>query len=511
MISGIYVKSYLLPDKRKESKRKTEEVPVYKPEDKVKKSEDTSRSTIFKPSSYQFTKAPEYKKVTPEMVCDKMVHIEVCIVQKYTRRSFVLATWNMPMKEAVKKLVKQNYPLTPRISTELPENMKVYDGSQLTVTSNSRPYNSYPNTRAPSTSSLQRIQAQATDRASSDTDLKSIKVDGVTKSASIEISVPNEEDEELEHALQQITIMEKREQDQWTSIPMSIPDPDDLRRSQFGSHRGPSKRTVVCDVHDVAVHLPADKVHSQSYSNKAFDWKAEDTSNNNETEPKKKRRFSLRNKLRERSGSDGHKKEKARKGSTSRASKDDSIRPESPTWQWDNYMEPLQLAEEPITFDDDFGFELDMPVLPMTTSLDLPRVHGNSFSKDESELEEVSTSFIQSPKHTNPPTKPEAQSVNKSCVSNLNTTVDIPEDVTFHVEKDTSVVKTPRRIKTKDLSQQSTSSILTRHDRTEDSPVKSQEISIELSTNPTKKSFTQPSFGCTTVVDELDDIETILI
>ena len=56
MISGIYVKSYLQPDKRKHSKRKTEEVKV----SSVLDPKVTPGSEIFKPVTFSFHKALEY-------------------------------------------------------------------------------------------------------------------------------------------------------------------------------------------------------------------------------------------------------------------------------------------------------------------------------------------------------------------------------------------------------------------------------------------------------------------
>ena len=69
--------------------------------------------------------------ISQEMVNQKFVEIEVCITQKYTRKSFIIATWNMPVSMATRKLRKERYPLRPCISTNVPSNMRVYNGSDM--------------------------------------------------------------------------------------------------------------------------------------------------------------------------------------------------------------------------------------------------------------------------------------------------------------------------------------------------------------------------------------------
>ncbi len=432
MIAGVYVKSYLMPDKKKETKRKTEVLHVYK---KYPNTDSTTdKSGVFQPETYTFMKALEYQKFNKDMIAERTVHIEVCIMQKYTFRSFVIATWNMPLKMAVRKLVKEKYPLTPRISTGLPENMKVYSADKLSVSYSNRAYNSNPNLRAPSVSSL---YASPADRSSSDSDLKKVTVRPVEERVpSIEITVPSEaDDEELSNALEQIAIMEMSELSPTSSVVMS--DANNLQCDVAGSYiKGQHDDLAGQGLHEVMVH-------GQSQSD---DVKV----NMQKKGSKKKQRFSLTRKkdkdkvlmshdveiemedyddniqqtgdLKERSTSDTQKKrdrlsltetstrdtqkKRERLSLTETSTKDTEkkrdrlsltetsswklqkkeeklsvaetslSRPETPTW--DDYSEPMSFDTimYPIDFEfDDAQYDAKETNLPMHTCLEMARVH----------------------------------------------------------------------------------------------------------------------------------------
>ena len=69
--------------------------------------------------------------VNQDIVNQKILEIEVCVTQRYTRKSYIIATWNIPVSMATRKLRKERYPLRPCISTSLPANMRVYNGSDM--------------------------------------------------------------------------------------------------------------------------------------------------------------------------------------------------------------------------------------------------------------------------------------------------------------------------------------------------------------------------------------------
>lgn len=175
MIHSVYVKSYLQPDKRKETKRKTEEVKTDQIDFKEIKKKGQEHVVNFQPACFRFSRALEYEEITKETISSRIVEVEVCIVQKYTRKSFVVATWNLPMKVAVKKLVKEKFCLKPMLSTALPENMKVYNANEMDIQF-SRNYRSNPNLQRSGSSRSQWAVPYPEQRALSDTNLQKVKV-----------------------------------------------------------------------------------------------------------------------------------------------------------------------------------------------------------------------------------------------------------------------------------------------------------------------------------------------
>ena len=199
-----------MPDERRDSKRKSEDLPVYSKGDVSNAKNNTSQNS-FKTRTFRFAKALEYKKITKNIVKERIVHIEVCVTQKYTRRSFAIATWNSPLSSAVKQLVKTQHPLTPRLSTELPSSMKVYGTNLRHMSQVNYAYSSsVPNSRTHSMSSLPNT---SNERASSDSDLQAVTVEPIKTVPSIEITVPSEDEDEIElqNRLHQVHIVESKE------------------------------------------------------------------------------------------------------------------------------------------------------------------------------------------------------------------------------------------------------------------------------------------------------------
>ena len=151
MIYTIYVKSYLYPDRKKDSKRKTEEVKVEGSEGHMhlkKRKDKLSVQHVFTPVSFKFNKALEYSGITADVIREKQLQIDVCITQRYSHRSFMIGMFLLPLKTAVKKVVKEKYPLIPCMNHTIPANMRVYSASELHITSNTaRVFYSNPNVR----------------------------------------------------------------------------------------------------------------------------------------------------------------------------------------------------------------------------------------------------------------------------------------------------------------------------------------------------------------------------
>ena len=151
MIYTIYVKTYLYPDKKKDSKRKTEEVKVEGSEGHMhlkKRKDKLTAQHVFTPVSFKFDKALEYSGITADIIKEKQLQIDVCITQRYSHRSFMIGMILLPLKTAIKKVVKEKYPLIPCMNHTIPANMRVYSASELHITSNAaRVFYSNPNVR----------------------------------------------------------------------------------------------------------------------------------------------------------------------------------------------------------------------------------------------------------------------------------------------------------------------------------------------------------------------------
>lgn len=330
-----------------------------KTEHEADRTSPQQKFAVFKPSTFNFSRALEYKDVSQKMVEEDLIVLEVCITQKYTRKSFMVASINMPLKMAVKKFVKEKYRLKPCISTQVPENMKVYNASEMSVSSSNR-YHSNPSLlMRQDTKGSWAVPYHDKRRVSSEADLSMVITEMPTsKAPSIEISVPPEEDEELNEALRQIAIMEDSEHPRsdsrslsrseskvssgstqidmsWSDVG-SLSEIDDLESVSVG-------RTLA--VSEIEVHVPVPK-------NVDLPTKAGSISASKKKLSKKKDRKSS-----------GRKEEL---GSVSR--------PDTPSW--DNYVEPLTDTNLlPMDFESDITFDPAAPRLPMATGLDLAGVH----------------------------------------------------------------------------------------------------------------------------------------
>ncbi|KAK3104953.1 hypothetical protein FSP39_013944 [Pinctada imbricata] len=191
MISTIYAKSYLMPDKKKESKRKTEEVKVEKVAAHVQftKSElSQGVQHVFSPSTFQFSKKLEYSAINKDVIKDKSVQIEICITQKYTKRTYMIGMFHMSLGKAVKKIVREKYPLIPCMNHTIPSNMKVYCASELQITNSKKIFYSNPDVRCLSVTDI----SNTSDRAASDPDLQGVTISDVVTPRSVSLDVDDE-------------------------------------------------------------------------------------------------------------------------------------------------------------------------------------------------------------------------------------------------------------------------------------------------------------------------------
>ncbi|XP_072047920.1 uncharacterized protein [Amphiura filiformis] len=200
-INRIYVKSQILPDKKGQSKRRTEEHRL-DDQDKMKnnlvtlkrKKARDSFKAIFLPCTFKFSKALEYKKITKDTVTNSTVHIDICVKQKYSTKSFSVANIQLPLRTAVRKLRKEYHQLHPCINYTMPDNIHVYDPKDLIIVTEGMYSNtivSQPNLRA---LSPQNLHEEKQRRTNSDINLKAIRTQSVESIPSIIVDVPEESD-----------------------------------------------------------------------------------------------------------------------------------------------------------------------------------------------------------------------------------------------------------------------------------------------------------------------------
>ncbi|XP_060066437.1 uncharacterized protein LOC132546737 [Ylistrum balloti] len=213
MIHSIYVKSYLMPDKKKNSKRKTEEIRVESTEAHLQVKKGTQGyQHVYSPSTFQFTKPLEYTDITADLVQNRSVQLEVCITQKYSKRSFLIGQYHLPLKSAVRKLVRTSYPLIPCMNHTIPYNMKVYYASDLQVTNSAQVFYSNPNIRNLSLTDL----SEGSERALSELELTGVTIgeDSALHSDHSVVKVKDfDEDEAPKTSLKRVTILEDEDFD----------------------------------------------------------------------------------------------------------------------------------------------------------------------------------------------------------------------------------------------------------------------------------------------------------
>ncbi|KAL8582671.1 hypothetical protein ACOMHN_050414 [Nucella lapillus] len=132
MIHSIFVRGYFLPDKAKKTQRRTEEVVVEIPE---KNGVDVGASSgiqhIFTPSSFKFTTPLLYTGMTGAIVKERSLQLEVCLTQKHTHKVYLTAMVHMPLRTALRRPIREKYPLIPCLNLTTPNNMRVYSATFL--------------------------------------------------------------------------------------------------------------------------------------------------------------------------------------------------------------------------------------------------------------------------------------------------------------------------------------------------------------------------------------------
>ena len=173
MIHSVFIKSYLMPDRKKDSKRKTEEVRVDSSDAHFKmKSSHLSVQHVYSPSSFKFSKPLEYQCITKDMIKERSIQIELCLIQRYSKRSFLIGMFHMKLKDAVKKMVREKYPLIPCMNHTIPATMKVYCASELKITNSKKVFYSNPDVR-----NLSDSMSECSSRAVSNPDMQGVNID----------------------------------------------------------------------------------------------------------------------------------------------------------------------------------------------------------------------------------------------------------------------------------------------------------------------------------------------
>ena len=173
MIHSVFVKSYLMPDRKKDFKRKTEEIRVESSDTHVQsKGSNLSVQHVYSPSSFKFTKALEYSSINKDMIKGSSVQLELCLTQKYSKKSFLVGLFHMKLKDAVKKMVREKYPLIPCMNHTIPAHMRVYCASELKITNSKKIFYSNPDVR-----NLSDTMSTCSSRATSSPDVKAVELD----------------------------------------------------------------------------------------------------------------------------------------------------------------------------------------------------------------------------------------------------------------------------------------------------------------------------------------------
>ena len=76
-----------------------------------------------------------YTCVTGDIVRERSLQLEVCMTQKQSRRAFLMAMVHMPLRTAVRRPIREKYPLIPCMNITIPNNMRVYSAAELQLES----------------------------------------------------------------------------------------------------------------------------------------------------------------------------------------------------------------------------------------------------------------------------------------------------------------------------------------------------------------------------------------
>lgn len=216
-----------MPDAKKDYKRKTEEVKVER-SDAHRKIPNEKRGVqhIFTPSTFKFSKKLEYDGISASVVKEKSVQVEVCITQKYSKRSFLIGMLHMPLKEAVKKIVKEKYPLIPCVNHTIPANMRVNCASELQITNSAKIFYSNPDFR----NLYETDISEMSERASSDPDLKGVTmVKNSITPRNIVLNFGGEQDDKLDENV------DSSERSVKVEIPGKLVEEEELNESGYSS------------------------------------------------------------------------------------------------------------------------------------------------------------------------------------------------------------------------------------------------------------------------------------
>ena len=73
--------------------------------------------------------------MTGDIVKERSLQLEVCMTQKQTHRTFLMAMVHMPLRTAVRRPIREKYPLIPCMNITIPNNMRVYSAADLQLES----------------------------------------------------------------------------------------------------------------------------------------------------------------------------------------------------------------------------------------------------------------------------------------------------------------------------------------------------------------------------------------
>ncbi|KAK6964862.1 hypothetical protein BgiMline_028837 [Biomphalaria glabrata] len=145
-IESVYVRSYFIPDTVNKSSRRTELVRV-EPAQKdgnISNSRQNSIQHIFSSSSFSFETPLIYSGVTQEIIAERSLQLEVCMTQKQTGKTFLMAMVHLPLRTAVRRPIREKYPLIPCMNHTTPNSMKVYSAKDIIMNGSSSISNKSP-------------------------------------------------------------------------------------------------------------------------------------------------------------------------------------------------------------------------------------------------------------------------------------------------------------------------------------------------------------------------------